>query len=396
MIGAEGLQPETRVPEAEPLAEAKAAFKQRAKRFGGRALKMTASLTAGAVAFGGYMYNEDVNEVKEMLAHTHPYVIENSSLPAIETGSSMVPHGTYETLDPAEKSYIAGLEQDRLVTIDFSGFGLTNVYKAKEVLSSFDKIGANWSVHYDNLGIDTEVIARMLVDKMNDQGIKQFGIYADSMGNIVGLQVAVQMLNLDPTLRFRFMDMDSPATCMEVLREKSLQDGYRLLDGIKEMPGAEYSRFDRMIAEIYLRWDRVHDWDSFWDVFHEVRREIFDNRDLPGNTLLAEQFQFIENSQFEPELKEVGELPMDERPVFYFMGAKNQAADDVVNTNKSYQLVYKWTQEDGLVLKGKYGIKDFHHGSQWMSMEEYHDVLGKEIVPQIVAAMGDEANIGAD
>ena len=357
--------------------------------FGRAVLRTTGMLLASAAVLGLYEYQADVTEVKQQLTNTHPYIIENSGVPSSNPLPSPIHRNVYESLQGEDRLYADNLRQvTRMAVVNMPGFNLVETYQANKVLSSFDSIGANWSVHYDNKGIDTHIIAQEIVDKAHHDNISDVGLYADSMGTIIESRVAVEIERIAPDINIPFIVMDSPAVGLQVLRPKSKSDGYALLDGIK-LPGAEYSRYARLGAEMYLRIDKIHDIDSLIREFNEVHDQVFGNHDLPANSLLAEQFQMIVNSNVEANLAELGRLKPSDRPIIIFMGAAHASADDVVNTPESLKLVQKWTKQAGLTLIGPYGIENFYHGAQYRSKQEYRRIFGQEIIPGIISSLSE-------
>jgi pimeloyl-ACP methyl ester carboxylesterase len=331
-------------------------------------------------------YAWDVNEEEAILSHTHPYIIENSPVPQTpQTTTLPIPEGAYKAMDPADQAQVHNMI-NRMAFVNMPGFGLVDTYEGDQVFKPFGRIAANWSMHYDNAGVDPIVNARTIVKQARAENINQVALDGDSMGTIIATETAVNIEKIAPDITIPFIVMDSPAVGLQVLRPQSLSNGFTMLKG-DLFPGAHDSRFARVAAEMYLRMGQIHDLASFDAVLSQVHDEVFNNRDLAGNSLLVEQFQMIRSADVEGDLRELGKLPADKRPVIVFMGAEHAIQDDVVNTPKSYALLKKWTAEAKLSLLGPYGIEHFYHGAQWRSMSEYHDVLSNQVIPDVMQSL---------
>ena len=377
-------------PDAEPRLP-----HERRLGFGRTALRALALGTTLLAAHGVAEYKADIDEVKAMLATTQPSITEYSAptRPSFETEA--IPRGVYETLSITERSYVDHLDSaSHTAIVNVSGFGKRENTDPQRFLKGLDLLGYGWTLQYDSAGIDTTVIAREIVQKArtDDRGINRLAFYGDSMGTIVATKIAATITQLAPDMSIPFIILDSPAIDKTAVRERSMSDGYALLDGM-HLPGAEYSRHLRVLAELYLRRKEIIDDPARFPAIHDaVHKQVFDNSDLPSNIFLAEQFQMIVNADAASDLTTIGEHSKHDPTTIFMIGATDESDDDVVDTPVAYELIKKWARAAGLPSVELTGIDHFAHGYQAASKEqikEYTHIFKREVVPRFLVAPSD-------
>lgn len=388
-MNAEWIQPD--VPEvaenenpteSETKADIKAAqeaARKRKKQLGRYVVKAGGMmLSTGTVVGGMTGYIIDVDITKISAANSVPYLIENSEVPILDAEPLPIPQGVYRAMDAADKTYINNsIKPVRLGFFNNPGLGMVDTYQADKTLSAFDKYGSNISVHSGNSGINISANVDRIEDYIEQENLNQAAFYGNSMGCLLVLKEAVELLKRDPEARVPLIILDSPAIDASVLRPRSLRDAYTAVNAMG-IAGAEYSRVIRHVAELSVRKQQIlDDPSSFGRINDQVFKNIYENPDFATNILVATQAQTIINARAWKDFDYLGSLPEDRKPFIAVMVPADPKMDDVVNARTATKLIKKWTKEANLPLLGPYKLENFHHGAQWMDKPEYKKVLGR-------------------
>ncbi len=386
MKGAEELTPATLVPEAETYPEALTAAPNRTRLVGRWGFKLAGMLTATLAVTGMYQYQSDVNDERSMLANTHSYLQENS--PPIEHTllPIPVPRGVYEAMDPAQQAAIDDARHvGNIASISFSGVGKTQVPEGGAVLSPFDKLGANYSMVYDPKGVDTNNLLDTMntITSPNGGNANNLIIYGNSAGAAIGTDAAVRLIEKNPSIRIKAILLDSAAIDPSVVSPESRAQALMMLESFKFIPGVENSRDARVLGEMIMKRTEIHDPASFVSTLNSTIDEVFNARQSTSNALSGDQYLAVEYSKVQKDLLALGRLPVDQRPLIFFIGATDPKRDDVVNVVKSYALLNKWTRQAGLVLADPIGVDNLFHGEPELSMKQYHSIFKNIVIPRI-------------
>ncbi len=135
-----------------------------------------------------------------------------------------------------------------------------------------------WAVEYDNSGLDTAVVSRLVAARAETLGIDSVILTGHSMGGIIALEVA-EHLYQDTPLEVLGVILDCTPIDLHAVRADSRDAGEELLRWIGWIPGARESRIMRMTIEIAARqhrfvlpsdrWYRRIDGSEFLDVVDE-------------------------------------------------------------------------------------------------------------------------------
>src|SRR5690606_35028358 len=104
--------------------------------------------------------------------------------------------------------YDAAAREDRTTAVvDLVGLGNLDATATATALPALRELGQVWAVEYDNSGLDTQVISRMISDQATWSGIESIVLTGHSMGGIIALEVA-QHLYQDTALEVSGVILD--------------------------------------------------------------------------------------------------------------------------------------------------------------------------------------------
>ncbi|MEE2033511.1 alpha/beta hydrolase [Rhodococcus chondri] len=321
----------------------------------------------------------DVAPMREQLSRTHPQL-----------------HQVYD----------AGRRADSdTAVVDLVGLGNLDATETATALPAFGDIGRVWAVEYDNGGIDTAVISRMIVERADRSGVESVVLTGHSMGGIIALEVA-QHLYQDTYLEVLGVVLDCTPLDLHAVRADSRDAGEDLLRWIGWLPGARESRSLRILVEIAARkdrfvlpsdrWYRRIDTAELNTVLDEVLRDKIFSTDAASNGLIESQFRAIVASGATDNLKALA-APRDDkpRPAVVFLRPRYGPNDNVVDVDYSQRiLVDRSGGPDGTLLVSK--LDHIGHANPIQRPEVYNEAITDRIAPFLALRPGENADEDTD
>lgn len=326
-------------------------------------LRVAALLLAGVVLFAQY-WSLDVAPERARLARTDP-VVNSITQPA----------------DPKNWD---------TVVVDLVGLGNLDAAETAAALPALNRFGVVWAIRYDNEGIDTKVIADLIVLAMQRSGLRNVVLVGHSMGGVIALEVAEHIhLGSDRTLVAVILDC-TPVD-LNAVRADSRSRGENMLRLIGWLPGARESRTLRLIVETYARQERFVDRrreglpgiriGELRAVLAEVLHDKIFSTDVASNGLIEAQFAAIVAAGAGDDLRTLTREPDGKpRPAIVFIRPHNPDRDRVVDVEYSHQvLIDRVGGVDGtlsVVLTRTTG-----HADPRQHPEEYNRVIEQQVLP---------------
>lgn len=254
-------------------------------------------------------------------------------------------HHIYDAQDP--------LDQDTAV-VDLVGLGNLDASATATALPAFTGIGQVWAVQYDNSGLDTAVISRIIAEHARRERVDRIVLAGHSMGGIIALEVADHIAE-DTDLQLQAVVLDCTPINLHAVRAKSRDAGEDMLRWMGWLPGARESRSLRLLVETVARKDRYlfpsSGRNRFVDVgeLERVVDEVLNKKILSTNTasngLIESQFRAIVASGAQDDLETL--TKGDDGPAFVFLRPTVGSADPVVDVDYSQQALFEHTGGPG-------------------------------------------------
>ncbi|MCK0091527.1 alpha/beta hydrolase [Rhodococcus sp. F64268] len=345
-----------------------------------RFVARTAIAIVPFVALYTQYWHFDVAPMREQLADTQPRI-----------------HQIYEARDRDDRD---------TAVVDLVGLGNLDATDTASHLPALSGLGEVWAVEYDNSGLDTAVVSRLIAARAETLGIDSVILTGHSMGGIIALEVA-QHLYQDTPLDVLGVILDCTPIDLHAVRADSRDAGEDLLRWIGWIPGARESRIMRMTVEIAARqhrfvlpsdrWYRRIDGSELIDVVEEVLNDKILSTDAASNGLIESQFQAIVASGASDSLRALAAEQDDKvRPAIVFVRPRNASNDHVVDVEYTQQaLVDHSGGVDGTLLVAK--LDHTGHANPIQAPEAYNDAIIKRIEPFIDLRPGenDEDDTGS-
>ncbi|WP_067655406.1 alpha/beta fold hydrolase [Nocardia harenae] len=324
-------------------------------------LRVTVLLLAGLVVFAQY-WQHDVAPERDRLARTEPAL-----LPVATPGDER----NWDT-----------------VVVDLVGLGNLNAEPTAAALPALSELGVVWAVRYDQNGIDTKVIAELIVRAAQMSGLRNVILVGHSMGGVIALEVA-RHIHTDSDRRLLSVILDCTPLDLDAVRQESRGRGEDLVRWMGWLPGVRESRTLRTAAELYARRDRfiTHDgalpavdWPRFGTALDEVLRQKTFSADAASNGLIEAQFLAIVASGAGNDLRALREpRPGRTRPAIVLLRPRDPADDHIVLVDRTQVTL---TEQAGaregalLVVSGKIG-----HANPRQRPEAYDAMLTERVLP---------------
>lgn len=328
-------------------------------------LRVALILLAGLIVFAQYWVH-DVTPERDRLARTEPAVLP-----------------------------IATPAHDRdwdTVVVDMVGLGGLNASNTAAALPALSDMGVVWAIKYDNQGIDTKVIADLIIRAAQMSGLKNIVLVGHSMGGVIALEVA-RHIHLDSDLRLVGVILDCTPVDLNAVRPESRGAGEDMVRWMGWLPGARESRTLRLAVETYARRDRFVDrgtnglpgirLEPMRDVVREVLREKVFSKDAASNGLIETQFLAIVAGGAINDLRALSRPAEDKpRPAIVFIRPRNPNNDRVVDVDYSHQvLIERAGGVDGSLLVVM--PRNTGHANPMQRPEEYNKIIDQQILPYI-------------
>jgi pimeloyl-ACP methyl ester carboxylesterase len=326
-------------------------------------VRVAALLLAGLVLFAQYWVH-DVAPEQARLARTEPAILP-VALPA-------------------------DAENWDTVVVDMVGLGGLNASNTAAALPSLSHLGVVWAIKYDNRGIDTRVIAELIIRAAQMSGLKNIVLVGHSMGGVIALEVA-KHIHTDSDRRLVSVILDCTPMDLNAVRPESRGRGEDMLRWMGWLPGARESRGLRLTVETYARRDRFLDRGGagmpgiraakLGAVVSDVLREKIFSRDAASNGLIESQFLAIVAGGAIDDLRALsrpsGGKP---RPSIVFIRPRNPGNDPVVDVEYSHQvLIERSGGVDGTLLVVM--PRNIGDANPMQRPREYNAVIDQQILP---------------
>ncbi|WP_207842033.1 alpha/beta fold hydrolase [Williamsia soli] len=324
-------------------------------------LRLGVALLAVAIVCTQY-WVYDVAPERARLASTRPQV-----------------HHIYDAQDP--------LDQDTAV-VDLVGLGNLDASATATALPSFTRIGQVWAVQYDNSGLDTAVISRIIAQHALREGVDRIVLAGHSMGGIIALEVAEHIAE-DTDLELQAVVLDCTPINLHAVRARSRDAGEDMLRWMGWLPGARESRSLRLLVETVARKDRYlfpssgHnrfvDVGELTRVVDEVLHKKILSKNTASNGLIESQFRAIVASGAQDDLET---LTSDDtnNPAFIFLRPAFGKADPVVDVDYSQRALFDLTGgPDGRLLVVR--MPGTGHANPGQQPERYNRAIEDAVDP---------------
>ncbi|NKY31736.1 alpha/beta hydrolase [Nocardia speluncae] len=324
-------------------------------------LRVAVLLMIALLAFAQY-WEHDVAPERQRLARTEPALLPVAG--------------------PAEP----GLRDTAVV--DFVGLGGLNASDTAAALPTLRTMGSVWAIRYDNDGIDTEVIAELVIRAAVMSGVHNIVLAGHSMGGVIALEVA-RHIHTGSDRRLLAVLLDCTPLDLDSVRPESRGLGEDMVRWMGWLPGARESRGLRIAVETYARRERFLDYtgvpgirvDQFGAAVEQVLRDKIFNADAASNGLIESQFLAIVAGGATDDLRHLsGAARGKPRPAIVFIRPHDATRDRVVDVAHTHQvLIDEVGGVDGNLLVVK--PRGTEHADPRQHPAEYNKVIGRQVLP---------------
>ncbi|MGV9723953.1 alpha/beta fold hydrolase [Nocardia beijingensis] len=325
-------------------------------------LRVAALLLAGLVVFAQY-WKYDVAPEQARLARTEPAILPVA--PPVDSQN-------WDT-----------------VVVDLVGLGGLDASDTAAALPALRRMGMVWAIRYDNQGIDTKVIADLVVRAAELSGLRNIVLVGHSMGGVIALEVA-EHIHRDSDRRLAGVILDCTPVDLNAVRPESRGRGEDMLRWMGWLPGARESRMLRLAVETYARRDRFVDrghgppgirLGKLGEVLAEVMREKIVSHDAASNGLIESQFTAIVAGGATDDLRTLAQPVADKpRPAIVFIRPRDANADRVVDVEYSHRVLIEQSGGvDGTLLVVL--ARNTGHANPMQRPREYNTVIEQQILP---------------
>ncbi len=274
--------------------------------------------------------------------------------------------------------------------IDMVGLGGLNAADTAAALPSLRRMGVVWAIRYDNTGIDTKVIADLVIRATVMSGVRNIVLVGHSMGGVVALEVA-QHIHTGSDRRLVGVLLDCTPLNLDAVRPESRSLGEDMVRWMRWLPGARESRSLRLAVETYARRDRFLDHigvpgirvDELGETVADVLGEKIFNDDAASNGLIEAQFLAIVAGGGGDHLRALSHSARGKpRPAIVFIRPRDPANDPVVDVAYSHRvLIERVGGPDGSLLVVR--PRNTGHANPRERPREYNTVIEQQVLPFI-------------
>lgn len=282
---------------------------------------------------------------------------------------------------------------------DLVGLGVLDASDTARALPALTRLGSVWAVRYDNAGIDTKVIADLIVKVTEAAKIPNVTLAGHSMGGVIALEIAAH-LHTESTRKVVAVVLDCTPVDLHAVRPESRDQGENMQRWMGWIPGARESRILRFTVETYARHERFlrgrngFRADEFREVVLDVLEDKIFNADTASNGLIEAQFKAIVSGGAVDDLRALAK-PADgkPRPAIVFIRPHEAYRDPIVDVEYSHRaLIDRVGGVDGTLLVVT--TRTTAHANPIQRPEEYNTVIAQQIVP-FVRLVQRESGTGA-
>lgn len=278
-------------------------------------------------------------------------------------------------------------ERDTAV-VDLVGLGGLNASETAAALPALREMGAVWAVRYDNRGIDTEVIADLIIRTAVMAGVRNIVLAGHSMGGVIALEVG-RHIHMGSDRRLVGVLLDCTPLDLDAVRPESRGLGQDMVRWMGWLPGARESRSLRMVVELYARRAGFLDRDGvpgirsgeFADAVAQVLQDKIFNADAASNGLIESQFLAIVAGGATDDLRVLSRSAHGKpRPALVFIRPHDATRDRVVDVARTHRvLVDEVGGVDGNLLVVK--PRGTGHADPRQRPAEYNKVIAQQVLP---------------
>ncbi|MCC3333280.1 alpha/beta fold hydrolase [Nocardia abscessus] len=325
-------------------------------------LRVAALLLAGLVVFAQYL-KYDVAPEQARLARTEPAILPVAP-----------------PVDPQNWD---------TVVVDLVGLGGLDASDTAAALPALRRMGMVWAIRYDNQGLDTKVIADLVVRAAELSGLRNVVLVGHSMGGVIALEVA-EHIHRESDRRLVGVILDCTPVDLNAVRPESRGRGEDMLRWMGWLPGARESRTLRLAVETYARRDQFLDrgdglpgirLGKLGAVLGQVMREKIVSRDAASNGLIESQFTAIVAGGATDDLRTLAEpVAGKPPPAIVLIRPRDASADRVVDVEYSHRvLIERSGGVDGTLLVVL--ARNTGHANPMQRPREYNTVIEQQILP---------------
>ncbi|MFC4123304.1 alpha/beta fold hydrolase [Nocardia rhizosphaerae] len=273
--------------------------------------------------------------------------------------------------------------------VDMVGLGGLNAEPTARALPALRNFGVVWAVRYDNAGVDTKVIAELIVQATTLAGVPDIVLVGHSMGGVIALEVA-RHIHYGSDRRLVAVLLDCTPVDLNAVRPESRSRGTDLMRLMGWLPGARESRILRFAIEVTARRERFADreglivdidYPALRAVAVEVLRDKVFSRDAASNGLIQAQFLAIVAGGAARDLRALARAHPDKpRPAIVFLRPRDAARDHIVDVDYSHQALIELVGGvDGTLLVVR--PRNIGHANPRQRPDEYNAVLESQVLP---------------
>lgn len=244
-------------------------------------------------------------------------------------------------------------EDNRTAVVDLAGLGNVDATDTARALPSLAQLGQVWAVQYDNAGLDTAVISRLITKRAHRAAVSRIVVVGHSMGGIIALEVADHIYQ-DTELELQAVILDCTPINMHAVRAQSRNAGEDMLRWMGWLPGARESRALRLLVETVARKDRfitpsaeglpLVDLPNLYGVVNEVVREKLLSDTAASNGLIQSQFIAIVASGAHNNLEALTSRSTSKQlPAFVLLRPDMGTDDPIVNVDYTQRALFDQT-----------------------------------------------------
>ncbi|MGW0252272.1 alpha/beta fold hydrolase [Nocardia goodfellowii] len=276
------------------------------------------------------------------------------------------------------------------VVVDLVGLGNLNASNTAAALPSLSRLGVVWAIKYDNRGIDTKVIADLIVRAALMSGLKNVVLVGHSMGGVIALEVA-RHIHTGSDRRLVGVLLDCTPMDLNAVREESRGRGEDMVRWMGWLPGARESRTLRLIVEMYARRGEFVDrglngapgirMPELREVIERVLHDKIFSEDAASNGLIQSQFLTIVAGGALRDLDALSR-PFEgkPRPAIVYLRPRDAERDRVVDVEYSHQvLIERAGGVDGTLLV--VNPRNTGHANPIQRPREYNQVITDQVLP---------------
>lgn len=287
--------------------------------------------------------------------------------------------------------------------VDLVGLGGLDATDTAAALPALRDLGVVWAIQYDNQGIDSKVIADLVVRAAQMSGVRNVVLVGHSMGGVIALEVG-EHIHQGSDRRLAAVLLDCTPMDLDAVRPESRGRGEDMLRWMGWLPGARESRALRMVVETYARRERLIDATAdpipglrlhgVREVLVEVATEKVFSRDAASNGLIESQFRAIVGGGAVDNLRALSRSADGKpRPAIVFLRPRDPESDRVVDVEYSHRvLIEQVGGMDGSLLVAM--PRGTGHANPMQAPERYNAVVQRQVVPFVQRYLDQVREIG--